>query len=336
MSRDQGMSLVAVILALAPSGEDLEQDLELSEVQHAKAAEWFALQLSIRDRQEIVRVLCHRNPDLLTAAVQDGVAAYTPMIRLVHQAVNLSESVWDFERFVTDLVGMSRPVVAGGGGKGGGGGEGKGEQGKMPCVEDYVDLLHRHQGSVHKFLHQVAKNGREVSGWWRGWVGMVAAQFQTSSSWEGSDDVAATATTRKESVRQAMESFFPSLSDEDTSAVKAELDAHHAYLDALHAASAARISAVIQRTRSTPLGPGAYLARWQDLLDRTVVTPGTAEGSVRWGASRSVREGSREGVERGGVEIGGEGRLPEVPGVEVTVRVFGARFREVLAGGGGG
>lgn len=97
-SRESNMSIVAVILSLS------SLDLELSETQHAKAMEYLSLQLAIRDRQEIVRVLCKRNPDILTAAVRQGVEAYTPMIRHVHQAVNLSDTLWDFERFLTDML----------------------------------------------------------------------------------------------------------------------------------------------------------------------------------------------------------------------------------------
>lgn len=102
MSQEQKMSIVAVILSLSdgPSAEDL------TEAQHNNALEWLALQLGIRDRQEIVRVLCQRNPDHLTAAINNAADAYTPMIRQVHQAVNLADTMWDFERFVTDMLKM--------------------------------------------------------------------------------------------------------------------------------------------------------------------------------------------------------------------------------------
>lgn len=97
-SKAQDMSIVAVILSLS------SLSAELSPTQHEKAMEYLSLQLAIRDRSEIVRVLCKRNPDILTAAVRQGVEAYTPMIRHVHQAVNLSDTLWDFERFLTDML----------------------------------------------------------------------------------------------------------------------------------------------------------------------------------------------------------------------------------------
>ena len=323
MSKDQGMSIISVILALS-SGPSVD---DLSDVQHANALEWFALQLAIRDRQQIVKVLCHRNPDHLTAAINDGVAAYTPMIRQVHQAVNLSDTVWDFERFVTDMLKMSKPT---------------GEKGKEkpPSVEDYVDLLHRHQDSSHKFLHQMAKNGKEVMSWWQEYAHMAAGQFKSfekppPSESVVSDDMASGG------VQSTMEDTFAALLAEDQRAVKEELDAHHKYLDELHVASAARISSVIKRTKSTPYGPGAYLARWQSLLDSTVITPGTPKGPVRYGASKSVKEEGRkdiEGNEAGfvtedNVEKVVDARTPDAPSAEKTLSLLGARFRAALAGG---
>lgn len=323
MSKDQSLSIVAVILSLssAPSADDLTQ------AQHANALEWLSLRLAIRDRQEIVRVLCHRNPDHLTAAINEGVTAYTPMIRRVHQAVNLSDTVWDFERFVTDMLKMSKPSGP------------KGEE-KPPSVEDFVDLLHRHQQSTHKFLHQVVKNDHEISDWFRDYVHMAVAQFKADSSPPATPTVVP-ATLATGGIRERMEAIFPTLSSTDQEAITAELEAYTTYLDALHAASAARISAVINRSHSTPYGPGAYLARWQNLLDSTLITPATPRGKVRSGANKEVKEEGRKdaaGEEEGFVTqeevdaVVGM-KTPVVPDVERTLRAFEGSFREALAGG---
>jgi Mg2+ and Co2+ transporter CorA len=145
------MSIVSVILAVSSVSS------ELTEVQHEKALEYLSLHLAIRDRQQIVKVLCQRNPDILTAAIRDAVDAYAPMIRLLHEAVNLSDTLWDFEQFLTDMLKVAQPAGV------------KGQE-KLPSVEDFVDLLHRHQKSCHKFIHQFAKNGKEMAGWWRDYV----------------------------------------------------------------------------------------------------------------------------------------------------------------------
>ena len=321
MSKDQEMSIVSVILSLSsgPSADDLSRQ------QHDKALEWLALQLAIRDRQEIVKVLCQRNPDHLSVAIQAGVAAYTPMIRQVHEAVNLSDTVWDFERFVTDMLKMSKPTGP------------KGQE-KPPTVEDYVDLLHRHQGSTHKYLHQVAKSGKDVTVWWQDYARMAVGQFKATEEPPTSEAVVSERMASG-GIRQTMDDAFAALSDADKSAVQAELDAHQKYLNDLHTASATRISSVIKRSRSTPFGPGAYLARWQSLLDSTLITPAAPKGPVRRGGNKSVKEEGRKDIEgndagfvtEDDVEKVVNQATPDAPSVERTLSLFGARFREALA-----
>jgi len=316
------MSIVAVIMAMSPHSPDM------SEAQHAKALEYLSLNLAVRDRQEIVRVLCHRNPDHLTAGVKDGVDAYTPMIRNIHQAVNLSDTVGDFERFLTDMLKMSKPSGP------------KGLE-KPPNVEDYVDLLHRHQNSSHKFLHQVAKNGKEVMSWWHEYVHMAAAQFKQDEKPPPTDSVVPDKLAAG-GMQRGLNDAFAKLSESDQKAVKAELDTYEQYLHDLHAASAARISAVIKRTHSAPYGPGAYLARWQHLMDTTPVTPATAQGPVRRGASKSVKEEARKDVngdDAGFVteeqaEQAIDEKTPDVPRIERTLSLLQGDFRKLLVDGG--
>lgn len=334
-SQTQNLSIVAVILALSsgPSAEDLKEE------QHAAALEYLNLHLSVRDRQAIVKVLCHRNPDHLTTMIQDGVAAYTPMIRQVHEAVNLADTVWDFERFVTDMLKMSKPSGT------------KGQE-KPPCVEDYVDLLHRHQSSSHKFLHQVAKNGKEVTSWWRGYVENVVSQFRRHSDAEQdqstppADSSDVDTAGKQRDIEGSLVTTFTSLPEADQKSIAAELNAHIKYLDALHSASASRIAAVINRERSSPFGPGAYLARWQNLLDATLITPATAHGPVRKGADRAVREEGRKDPIASEAKEEGEGEFlteeeglekvenasPMPPKVDETIRLLAPRLREALSG----
>ncbi|GAB7335813.1 hypothetical protein MBLNU13_g08089t1 [Cladosporium sp. NU13] len=319
-SKDQQRSIITVLLSLS------SQSPELSDKQHAKALEYLSLTLAVRDRQEIVRVLCQRNPDHLTAAIRDGVDAYTPMIRDVHQAVNLSDTFWDFERFVTDTLKISKP-------------QGKKGEEQPPTVEDFVDLLHRHQTSCHKFLHQVAKNSRPLMDTWKSYVRSAAAQFNAhtkppSTASVVPDPVASGGAHKK------LQEAFSALSHDDQQAVKAELEAYDKYLTDLHTASAARISAVIKRTHSTPFGPGAFLARWQQLMDSTPVTPDKPQGPVRYGGTRSVKEAGRRDID--GEEAGfvGEGekekevgeKTPQMPSIEKTVELLGQRYREILGG----
>ncbi|CAK4032615.1 Hypothetical predicted protein [Lecanosticta acicola] len=324
-SQEQGMSIVAVILSLSSASA------ELSESQHEKALEYLSLHLAVRDRQEIVKVLCHRNPDILTAAVRDGVDAYTPMIRHIHQAVNLSDTLWDFERFVTDTLKIAKPTGP------------KGEE-KPPTVEDFVDLLHRHQTSCHKFLHQFAKNGHEVTTWWKEYVHMAAAQFRSNEKPPPSESVVSDKMSTG-GIKEALDDAFAKLSEENQKTVRNEVDAHRKYVQDLHAASAARISAVIKRDQATPFGPGAYIARWQQLMDDTCITPAQAHGNVRYGASKSVKEDTRKDIETGegagfvtekdieDAQKSAVGKLPVAPKTEATLRLLASQFREKLASG---
>jgi len=316
-SQEQGMSIVAVILALSPN------NAELSDQQHEQAAEYLALHLAVRDRQEIVRVLCQRHPDLLSAAVKAGVDAYTPMIRHVHQAVDLSDSMWDSERFITDMLKVAKPTGSPG-------------NLKQPDVEDFVDLLHRHQGSLHKFLHQVAKNGKEITAWFREWAGAALAQFRNDQKPPETKSVISGEMIHG-GIDRALSSAFAELSEDDRKAVVAELDAHSRYIDELHAASAARISDVIKRTRSAPFGPGAYLARWQQLMDNAPITPATANGPVRHGSNESVKNEARKTASGEQIDVPADttpksasNALPAPPSSEHTLQLLADKFRSLL------
>ena len=72
---------------------------KLSEEQIPLALEYLSVQLSLRDRQKITDVLCSRQPDLFTQAVREGVVAYDPIIRALHNAVDLSGTVGDLPNF---------------------------------------------------------------------------------------------------------------------------------------------------------------------------------------------------------------------------------------------
>ena len=318
-SKQQGMSLVGIILALS-SVSSL-----MSDAQHMKAIEYLSVLLSIRDREEITKSLCQRNPDVLTAAVRDAFEAYTPMIRRIHEAVNLSDTAWDFERFVTDMLKIAKPDKSK-------------TPPQSPSVEDFVDLLHRHQYSSHKFLHQVAKNGKEVTSWWQEYVHLIASHFRSNEPSPSSKSLIPPSMSAGV-IQQALEKTFASLSESEQQTVKAELDTHKQTIDELHETSAARIRAVIHRWHSTPLGPGAYIARWQQLMQNTAITPRTYQGPVRYGTAKKAEELDLQGAidepeSQPKVEAprGDAGPAPQsVPGMaETTLRLLGPRFRELL------
>jgi len=254
------------------------------------------------------------------------------MIRDVHQAVNLSDTLWDFERFLTDMLKMSKPS--------GSGKKGEAAEEKPPTVEDFVDLLHRHQTSSHKFLHQVAKNSKPLMDTWKSYVRSAAAQFNAHTKPPATASVVPDSVIASGGAHAKLQEAFTSLSENDQKTIKTELGAYDTYLKDLHTASAARISAVIKRTQSTPFGPGAFLARWQQLMDSTPVTPDKAQGPVRYGGSRSVKEAGRKDIDGEEAGFAGEGekerevgeKTPQMPSVEKTVELLGQRYREILGG----
>src|SRR5207253_2649838 len=81
----------------------------VTEHQHDIAMEYYSTLLSIRDREELTKILCKLQPDLLTSAIKDLINAYDPIIRAIHNAVDLSGTVTDAENFLTDLIRISKP-----------------------------------------------------------------------------------------------------------------------------------------------------------------------------------------------------------------------------------
>lgn len=300
------MSIVSVIVSLSTASD------ELTEAQHAKALEYLSLQLAIRDRRKIIQVLCQHNPDHLTQAIRDGVSAYDPMIRQVHQAVDLSATLGDLEVFMNDMIKLSKTS----------------KDAKTPSVEDFVQLLHTHMGASHRFLHQVAKNGKEVSQWFNEYVHAAAANFKQQESSASSP-----------LITDSLVSAFEELPADDQSTVQKEVDIYAKYLQALHESSAARVRDVIDNKSKTEYGPGSYLARWQDLMDSTLITPDKMEGPVRQGRSKSVKQDAMKDVDgevkASGVDsakadkIVGE-KTPDAPSAENTIRLLGPKFRELL------
>ncbi|KAF2151060.1 hypothetical protein K461DRAFT_322373 [Myriangium duriaei CBS 260.36] len=344
MSKQNKMSMVQTILSLSST------DPEMSEEQHNQALQYLSLHLSIRDRDQITKVLCRSNPDHLTQGIREAVAAYEPLIRQVHQAVDLSETVSDFQAFVNDMLKLcklEKPVA--------------GHEAVVPSVEDFVDLLHRHQHASHKFLHQVTKNGIEISNWFREWCHDTAANFRR----EGTDKAEQT------SVLEKMASVFAELPKDKQDPVRQELDAHTDYLKKIHEGSAARIREVVQNdaarqksndtadgtstpspsvsshkdsksaqaSRRTMYGPGGYLAKWQNLLDATDITPSKAFGPIRHGSDISVMEESSKDVDGGVHDVGVDtkekqelAKVAKPSKTDETLEALGPRFRAMLRG----
>ncbi|KAL9624677.1 MAG: hypothetical protein Q9160_001031 [Pyrenula sp. 1 TL-2023] len=268
------------------------------------------------NRQRLVDVLCRHNPDLLTPILRDLVTAYEPIIRAVHNAVNLSGTVYDAQVFIDDFIKLS-----------------KAEKRSHPSVSDYVALLEKHQSSTHRFLHQVTKNGKEMTEEYRVFTHEVTKHFQQSAPDSSS-------ITNDDRMRDALNNLVTSLTESESDTVIHEIDDYAAYLSVLYFSSTERSTAIFSggnsgSTQDQSLGPGAYIERWQSLLDETAITPAKAEGPVRSGASLEVKkaartdvDGEKKGDERKEKEA--EQQMRQAPDVRRTRELLGQRFYELL------
>ena len=298
----------------------------MSRAQHALLAEYLTMKLSGRDRNELNRILCHSNPDLITQSVRDLVSAYEPIIRSVHNAVDLSDTLYDFEAFLRDMIKLAKLPSD----------PEKRRTANVPTVGDFIQLLKKHMYASHKFMHSVAKNGPEVAKWFQDYAKHAVKQFQRTTDEEtlgGAGDLSA-----------PLQDLWKSLGEPRRKDLVHILDEHAIYVEKLYVASRARLRTVLnspttnhpvlRQPGSTPgsrssspapsqlrhkksepkisskqgnidgdgegdvAGPGAYLARWQHLLDSTLITPADATGGkVRGGGFRSVIRASERSVE---------------------------------------
>ncbi|KAF2502711.1 hypothetical protein BU16DRAFT_475065 [Lophium mytilinum] len=337
ISIEQSKSIVTVILE--SSNPPLASDLP--DTEHAYALEYYSTHLSIRDRDELTKILCRLQPDLLTQAIREVVAAYDPIIRAIHNAVDLSGSLSDLENFLTDLIKMSKPkkqtnseTASKDSHK-----SQSGEQ--LPSVEDYVTLLRKHMPSAHRFLHQIAKNGPKVTETYRNFAKEAAAEFRDPSPPVVADANASPPdSTPSEPAAGAMTApltaIFGTLSDGDQKDMLAVLASHAKYLSTLKSSSAARMKSIIANTSSTTYGPGMYLARWHALIDDTPITPATAKGPVRSGreVKGEMDRTSQKGADSGksAEKLTASGEVPTAPDITFVVKKLGPYFKEVLTG----
>lgn len=313
-------SIALAVLSSTPNLPDLNEN------QQKLALDYLSIQLAIRDREELIKVLCHASPDLLTSSIRSIIPAYDPIIRALHNAVNLSGGVSDLEAFLNDLIKVSTVE-----------GNSKDANSRLPTVEDYVNLLQKHQGSSHRFIHQVLKNGPDLSSWYYEYAVHAARQYRRDSNLTNDDE--SVDSTAAGDFTPKLDSLLSTFSDPDKEAVLREIDAHATYLSTLSASSSQSMRSVIRNistgTSSTTRGPGMYLSRWQSLMDETPITPAMAKGAVRSGRSESVRAATSvdiDGEKKGDTSKVEEGdtSVATPPDVGETVRLLAPGFKKLL------
>jgi hypothetical protein len=356
-SQHESVSIITALL------RDQKLDKSLDQHTHAQLLDYLAIQLSIRDRKEIIHTLCHSNPDHFTQSIREVVDAYDPVIRQMHNAINLSGTVGDMEHFIRDTIKLGKINT-----------DAK-SQATIPTVGDFVMLLRKHQFSCHTFIHQACKNGPELTDWYLVWAKNAAAQFKRSRpTREDNQQVDAG------DLNADLNKLFDALSSEKQQAILPILDTQSAYLDDMHSLSRVRLEAVLHSppskdksiaailsqagsnsrpssragsrsaspaptnkvanapvpTITADAGPGAFLSRWQDILDNTPITPQTpGQGKVLKASSKEVVNASAKDVD--GEKLAdfpsatGKGAAGKGPDVRPVVEALAAEFRKLLA-----
>ena len=289
-SMAESTSIVAAILDAADPPCDVDA---LTSAQHGVAMEYYSRMQSIKDREELIKVMCKMQPDHLTAATRDLITAYEPLIRAVHNAADLSSSLSDLEALLTELIQISKPRSRANGvahettrsrhssrhgsrhGSRSSSRHGSRPSSRndsprpsapapddvdLPCVEDYVRLIRKHAPAFHSFLYQVCKNGPEVAAPFREYAKACAAEFRPPSP--GSTEPASA--TGQESAAlpphyaAIMENLFAALPRPTRTSLLPVLNHHSFYLSTLSATSTARVFALFSATspfRSCPTVP---------------------------------------------------------------------------------
>jgi hypothetical protein len=305
-------SIVTAIL-IAKGNSDA---LTLSDDDHADYLEYYSALLSVHDREAITTALCRQPPDLFTQMVRDVIAAYDPIIRDVHAKVDLREHLEAGQGFIDDFIKASKPK----------------KDGTPASVADYVELLMRNRGLMYRWINAL---GGSCPGVWeqcREWGIKTFAKFRQEEGEQG--------------LEGRMKKLFAELPKEKQDEVVKALDEHATYLQRLKDLSRKRLQNIIDETTSKPsadasAGPGMYLARWQDILDTTPITPAQPTGPLRSGkevkhtmtmGKSGVADAAAAGKE---VRKKVEDEAPKRPDVAVVVEALGDGFKGVLKAVGG-
>jgi hypothetical protein len=253
-------SMVAMILE--QSNSDLVASL--SETQHAQCLEYLSALLAVRDRDEIANALCRQNPDLFTQAIKDAVASFEPMIRAVHQRVDLREHASAAERFLTDFINVSKAKKSASGFLGSS--KGDTAESRAPSVEDYVTLLRRNRQLLYNWLHQVASQCPDIRDDFCAWAKETMKVFRQSkrapptpqADLEAKPTDESNRTNHKTKRRGAagalssnLQHLFASLPPETRSRILPAIDAHADYLTTLEHLSLTRMQHILDNMNTT-------------------------------------------------------------------------------------
>ena len=251
---------------------------DLTQEQHSIALEHLAVHLSISDREKLISVLCHHQPDLLTSLVRSLVTAYEPIIRALHEAVDLSSGLSDLQLFLNDLIRLSDTQ--------------KKEHTAKPVVKEFYHLLDKHVTSSHSFFHQVFKNSNDLREWYQGYAREALHQYRSKQR-QGIEVAAAG------DVNKRLQGLFQALPIDEKMILKSELENYAQKMSREALLSFQRFETMnddlARKDSEDQSGPGIYLAKWQRLMNDTTVTPDYPQNPIRF-AEQGTRVDTADSV----------------------------------------
>jgi hypothetical protein len=294
---------------------------------HGLALKYVGLSASLRDRENLSRLICKSTPDLLTQTIREGIYAYDPIIRKCHQSVDLSTSCQNLEDFFKDFFGLfgEDPIPEDDPSHDDHSTDASKDH--KATVEDIANVLRKHQSGIHRFCHQLVMNGGAVATQYRSYAKTAATHFKVPEEDMNRQSGSTIAST---TLNAHLSAIVAELSTEDRKKATSSLDDYAAYLSALSAVSADRLNGLMEGD-NPPVGPGAFLARWNTLMEAEPSTPLEPEGSSpRYGAARVLGKGETVSIEAE-TEAGSRWRWPDVPdGLGEVVKLLGGKFQNVL------
>ena len=157
----------------------------------------------------------------------------------MHNAIDLSSTVGDFENFLKDMIKLAKVRTT----------SKDTSEAIVPTVGDFVQLLRKHQRSSHTFIHQACKNGPELTSWYIEWGKKAAAEFKQQDLNIPSPPDHHPSRTAGD-LTQPLNSLFSSLPSETRSRILPILDAQISFLDSMHSASRDRLSTLLSSPAS--------------------------------------------------------------------------------------
>ncbi|RDW84385.1 hypothetical protein BP6252_01975 [Coleophoma cylindrospora] len=319
-SIQESKSIVTVIF----ESQDPPLSTELSAAQHTEALNYYSALLSIRDREKLVDVSCRLVPDILTEAIREVVAAYEPIIRSVHEGVDLSAVVGDLQLFMDDLIKISKPNP-----------KAKGTQ-QPPSVEEYVELCRKHMTFFIRIGHNWVNNCPQVVESFVTWGKEVLQEFRVPEHDIAASDSRQTPSTSASfaagTMTNNLSALFDSLAPNDQIEVAKALDAHSAYLASLERVSISKTQSILN-SGTTAYGPGMYLARWHGLLDEALITPATSLGPLRYGSDVKLKDSkilTKSGWDLAQVSTDLTDSMPVQPDVTAVQTALGGKFKALM------